>query len=295
MIGCKERVEARAERCLSYLPSALAREITQLCRGRAMGLSEIREISVRRGARCSLRLLADRIPLYTKISAEEMDGVLMRLCGGSLYAHRDNISEGYIPIGDGIRVGICGLARYEGLFVVGVSETSGFVFRIPGHECAFSEELFALWESGVRTGMLIYSPPGVGKTTALRALAGYVSSGRGGRRVAVVDERCEFIEGDYENCEVDILRGYKKRQGIEIAARTLSPEVIMVDEVGGGEAEAMLGVIRCGVPIVATTHGASLDELSTGSASTLIDSGVFDLFVGISGAPGRYCIRVDRA
>jgi len=294
-VECCTRVEDRVNRCLEYLPAALSREILRLCSGRAAGLSGIREIRVRRGARCSVIIGKECIPLGTRVSGEDMDGVLMRLCEGSLYAFRDNIASGYLPIGEGIRVGVFGFARYERGGIVGISDAAGFVFRIPGHECDFKRELFGVWDAGVRSGMLIYSPPGMGKTTALRALAGYIGSGRLSRRVAVVDERCEFIDCDYINAEVDILRGYKKRDGLEIAARTLSPEVIVVDEVGGEDADALLGVIRCGVPVVATAHGASLEELGSGAAvSPLIDRGIFDTFVGIFREGGGYNLRIER-
>lgn len=293
--ACFSETEERARKCLSYLPCALSGEIRRLCSGRVGGLGEIREIRVRRGGACSLIMRGESIPLGASPSAEEMDEVLMRLCEGSLYAHRENIAAGYIPIGDGIRVGVCGLARYEKQGIVGISETSGFVFRIPGHECAFERELFAVWDMGVRSGMLIYSPPGVGKTTALRSLARYIGSGKRPRRVVAVDERCEFSEGDYRGAQVDILRGYRKSDGLEIAARTLSPEVVMVDEVGANDVDALLGAIRCGVPVIATAHASCLEELSSASSvSRIIDSGIFDTFVGISADGGRYSLRVER-
>ena len=70
----------------------------------------------------------------------------------------------------------------------------------------------------------------------------------------------------------------------------------MVDEVGGDDAEALLRVIRCGVPVVATAHASSFEELSSGVAvSPLIDEGIFDTFVGIRTEGGRYFLSVERA
>ena len=64
--------------------------------------------------------------------------------------------------------------------------------------------------------------------------AGYsrsLSLGRfaSGRRVAIVDERGELGGFDLGPC-ADILRGYPKETGLEVALRTLSPEVIVCDE-----------------------------------------------------------------
>ena len=94
---------------------------------------------------------------------------------------------------------------------------------------------------------------------------------------------------------MDILKGYRKREGIEIASRTMSPEVVMLDEVGGEDAAALLGVVRCGVPIVATAHASSIDELySKASLTPLLECGAFDVFVGISRTGSAYSLSVDR-
>ena len=288
-------VAERSELAMSYLPESIRDEIYHFARGRVGGLFEIREIRIRAGGRCSLLYKNESIPLSQSVRPEEMDDILYKLCEGSLYAHRDNIASGYIPLGLGIRVGVCGMARYEQKRVVGISEPRSLVFRIPGHACAFRDELIAVWESGVGAGMLVFSPPGVGKTTALRTLVGYVGSGAEPRRVAVVDERCEFSLEDYSGCEVDILRGYKKREGIEIATRTMSPEVLCVDEVSGEDAAEVASVVRCGIPIIATTHASSRDELfSKASLSSLLECGAFDVLVGISRVGGVYSLSVDR-
>lgn len=285
----------RVELVLSYLPLGLCREVRGLLASRSGGAEELRELRIRYGRGSSLIHKQDTLSLYTRVSREDMEETVRRLCEGSLYAFRDTIADGYIPIGMGIRVGVCGRARYESGCVTGIAEMSSLVFRIPGHACEFAEELYSVWRGGVGSGMLIYSPPGVGKTTALRSLAGRIGSGREAVRVAAVDERCEFVGEDYEGCEVDILSGYRKRDGIEIAARTMSPEVIMIDEVGGEDAASILGVVRCGVPIVATSHASSLEEVySKSSLAPLLDSGVFEVFVGISRTGTGYMLTVDR-
>ncbi len=144
--------------------------------------------------------------------------------------------------------------------------------------------------------MLIYSPPGVGKTTALRALAGRIGSGRDARRVAVVDERCEFRPEDYAHAAVDILAGYKRALGIEIATRTMNPEVIMVDEIGGAtEADAMLGMLHSGVPLIASAHASSLEEVKRKqNIARLVASGVFRTFAGLRREGSDYTCRIDK-
>ncbi|MBO5907933.1 MAG: AAA family ATPase [Clostridia bacterium] len=291
-VSHKKRV---IERVLSLLPSGISSEIMGLSRSRAQGTLEIREIRLRCNSKCTVAYKNEILALQSRLSPLEAQDMLERLSEGSLYAHRDNIINGYIPLCDGVRVGLCGRLGYEGGRAIGVSDVSSFVFRIPSGECEFSSELLSIYSEGGFSGMLIYSPPGVGKTTALRSLALSLGSGRYSRRVCVVDQRCEFLPSDYENAEVDILSGYKKRDGIEIAVRTMSPSVVMIDEVGPGEAESLCDVVRCGVPIVATAHARSVEELySRGDLSPLIRSGVFNILVGISHADGRYRLTVDR-
>lgn len=288
----KTKIEEKLERVFSYLPVGVAGEIMRISRQRR---GEITEIRIRLGARSAVMFGEERITLFSPIDKNKMNEIVERLLDGALYAHRDSIASGYISVGGGIRVGICGHARYEGDRLVGVGEIGSLLFRLPPAECEFADEIHRIYIENSNHGLLIYSPPGVGKTTALRSLALSLGSGRNARRVAVIDERCEFDESDYAGAEVDILKGYRRREGIEIATRTMSPELIMIDELGEGDAEPISRVVRCGIPIVATAHAGSLDELKSRVAlSPLFALGVFDLFVGISRDNGEYILTADR-
>ena len=142
--------------------------------------------------------------------------------------------------------------------------------------------------------MIIYSPPGVGKTTALRSLVGYLG-GLGGCEVAVIDERLEFLASDYKNCSVDILRGYKRSLGMQIALRSLSPDVMVIDELGcEDEVLEILNSVNTGVRIVATAHAGSLEELMRKkNMKPLIDAEVFDVFFGIRSVDGARSVKID--
>ena len=105
-----------------------------------------------------------------------------------------------------MRVGACGRARYDGERLVGVSQISSLVFHIPSGECELKDEVYSAF-LGSDSGLLIYSKPGRGKTTALRELAFMIGSGKNSKNVTVVDERLEFIAEKYKGCSVDLLRG----------------------------------------------------------------------------------------
>ena len=284
-----------AQRVLELLCGEISEEIKRIFSTRRDGISAIREISLRRGGVCRVVTDKESIRLSKTLGKGDMEILIKRLTDGALYAHRDTIASGYISILGGVRVGVCGYAKYDGDRLVGISDISSLLFRIPGGGCAFGDEIYSIFRSGVRSGMLIYSPPGVGKTTAIRHLARAIGSGAHSTRLSVVDERLEFCESDYLGCDVDILRGYKRRIGIEIATRTLSPGMIIIDEIGGDDASSICEVIRCGIPIIATTHASSFEEvMSKKSLSPLISLGAFDLFVGISRAGDGYRLKVDR-
>ncbi len=280
---------------LEVLPRGMAAELSRRAKARVEGARSVREIRVRREGVSSVLFSHEWVKLSTRVGGEELLRCVTAICEGALYRERDRIAEGYITMPGGIRVGICGRARYEGERLVGVSELQSLVFRIPTGECEFGEELFEIYKSGIGRGMLIYSPPGVGKTTALRYLAKRASIGKFSTRVALIDERYELSAEDFSDSEVELLSGYKKSLGIEIAIRTLSPELIFIDELSSSDATAVMSVIRSGVPIVATSHGESPDDLySRAGMGDLVTSGAFSVLVGISHTGEGYSLRVDR-
>ena len=289
----KTKNEQRANLALSYLPEGISDEIRRKAFSRRGGLALVREIRIRKDGRSSMLVGDESVRLFSRVDKECMRWTLDALLDGALYAHRDSIASGFISIGHGVRVGVSGHARYEGSRLVGLSEISSLLFRIPTGECAFADELYSVYLESCG-GVLIYSPPGVGKTTALRSLAAKIGSGQSAKRVCVIDERCEFDESDYSSLEVDILKGYRRAEGIEIATRTLSPELIMIDEIGEGDAEQISRVIRCGIPIIATAHASSLEELrARPTLAPLTAIGAFSTFVGISKSGREYSLTVD--
>ena len=282
------------ENITNILPKSIAFEIDRLCMSRARCQTEISEIRLRIYGKSSIVLLGERIFLTSRPTAEEIKKTVSEMCGGALFAHRSSISEGYISLSGGIRVGISGQARYERDELVGVSNITSLVFRIPTGRSFCSDRLFEEFSRSKR-GMLIYSRTGVGKTTALRSLVGMIGS-LDGENVAVIDERGEFIPSDYINCSVDLLKGYKREKGIEIALRTLSPSVIAVDELGSAEEIlSMIDFMNSGVRMLATAHAGDFEELwRKKSLAPLFEKEVFDVFVGLSLSSGKRTFDIRR-
>lgn len=132
-------------------------------------------------------------------------------------------------------------------------------------------------------GVLVIGPPGAGKTTLLREVADRLSVTR---RVAVVDTRGEIClpgVGRYLTALTDC----PAADGMEIAVRTLSPEVIVTDEIGREEVTGVLRCLKCGVPLFASAHGESLSDLrARAGIGEILSLGAFSLAAVMERAPG---------
>lgn len=264
------------------------------------GVRTVEEIRLRRESVSSLTTDRGTVLLPVRLSGREMDDTLTRICGGSLYAHSETIGEGYVILDEGVRVGVCGRAAVEQGRVIGVYDPSALSFRIPGDPPIDGRPIENLLRavSGDGRGVLIYAPPGVGKTTLLRSVIRRIGGGSDPRRVAVVDSRGELAlrtkNGAY-GYTADILSGYPRPKGIEIAVRTLNAEVAVCDEIGGvEEAKAILAVQNCGVPLLATAHGRELSGLLCRPGIRMLhDARVFSSYVGIARAENGFSYRIS--
>lgn len=275
---------------LELMPGRISREVASVVGSRVQGEKCPEELRLRVGGACSVIIGGRSVPLYETVERAEADELVYRLCHGSIYAYRDTITNGYIPMNEGSRVGICGSARYEDGKIVGVSRVSSLVFRFPSGGCDFAEELYSMW-CECTGGILIASPPRGGKTTALRALIGLVG-GRAGKQVVAVDERCELSGEDYTHASVDVLCGYDRKRGVELALRTMSPEIIAVDEIGNdGDSEALLAALGAGVGVIATAHGGTArDACRREPVGRLAKAGMFARAVRIQRDGGRFSV-----
>ena len=218
------------------------------------------------------------------VTEEDIKRMTDKLVGSSLYAHKDTIAEGYVTLHSGIRVGMIGRASVENGKIIGVYDIGGLNIRLPQAEIEPGASLCALIRKKGTVGALIYSAPGEGKTTLLKSIARNMSGGQAPLRVCVVDERGEltpYLCG--KGLSLDVLSGYPKEKGIEIATRTMNAQLVLCDEIGSyGEAEAILRAQNCGVPLIATAHGQDLGMLLRKKGiRTLHDQRVFELYVGI--------------
>lgn len=142
---------------------------------------------------------------------------------------------------------------------------------------------------------LIVSSPGVGKTTLLRDLIRRISNGIEsmhfkGINVGVVDERGEIaamyrgIPQNDVGIRTDILDGITKHLGMTMLIRSMSPKVIVADEIGSMEdVEAIRYGICCGIKGIFTAHGSSIEDIKLNPAlNKLIENYCFERIIFLS-------------
>lgn len=238
--------------------------------------------------------ICDFAQLSFTVLPEDVEYSFNAVCQYSIYSFGREISEGFITVKGGHRVGLCGTAVYsEGSRTL--RDISSLNFRIARQLRGCAAEIFDRYFSeGRLCSLLIAGPPASGKTTVLRDLCRLIGARRS---VALVDERSEIAatyrgaaQNDIGFC-TDVLDGYNKAEGMENALRVLAPRVIICDEIGGErDSEAILSAAGSGVYIVASAHAPDLYELRERKGiKRLLRRGVFDdvLFLGSGEDTGK--------
>lgn len=198
-------------------------------------------------------------------TAEEIKDSLNKICEFSLHTHIKEIQNGFITIDGGHRVGISGTAVSNENGVYNIKDISSLNLRI-AHQIIGCSNFIDDNVLFSKHSIIIAGAPLSGKTTVLRDIARRLS--KGGKKVLVIDERNEISatksaipNNDLGPC-CDVLTFFQKEMGIMLGVRSLSPEVIVCDEIGDlKETNAVIEGFHSGVRFILSIHANSIETL----------------------------------
>ena len=199
-------------------------------------------------------------------SQDESFEMWRRLCDGAPYSTVAKQKAGYITV-EGNRIGFSGQYSSVDNNIKCIDKIYSFCVRIMHERKGCANGIYKyLFVNNEPLNTLIISPPGCGKTTLIRDVARLLSSD--GFNVSIIDERDEIAaqNNGIPTLDVgkrtDVYSGISKTQAIDNMIRSLKPDVIVADELGGNDdLEAIIKAKTRGVKVFSTIHGRTLEDI----------------------------------
>lgn len=284
------------ETILKVLPKNIADLISKIPPNQKEELEEIR-IRIDRPIEITMKG-APRFLSYI-IRQEDAFHLMNKISQFSIYTLEEELKRGYITVSGGHRIGLAGKVILEEGKVKAIRDIASFNIRIAKEKVGIAEKITPLIFKDSWMHTMIVGPPQTGKTTLLRDIARIISTGNHEKgihayKVGIVDERSEIagcVNGIPQMSfghRLDVLDACPKAEGMMMMIRSMSPDVLVVDEIGRMEdAEAIQEAVHAGIKLIMTTHGSSLEEIrNRPSLKNIIDQNIFQRFIVLSRSQG---------
>lgn len=235
------------------------------------------------------------------VSKEDIEQTFQIICKYSIHSFMDDIKKGFITLRGGHRVGLVGKVIVEDGQVKNIKHISSLNIRVSREIIGCSDKILKHVIKGDNqvNNTLIISPPQCGKTTLIRDIVRNLSNGNEeygfkGIKVALIDERNE-ISGSYlgssqmdVGIRTDIIETCPKDLGIVMLLRSMSPNLIVTDEIGSlDEIKALYTALNGGVSLITTVHGDSIEDIKNRKEmSNLLDQDLFKKVIILSAKKG---------
>ena len=276
---------------LKVLPSYIANDIVKLnC------IQNITEIRLRTRSKVILRCVNKEIVLECIVTTKAILDILLNVSKNSIYAIQNDINNGFVIIKGGHRIGISGEVVYVDGKIKNIKNICSLNIRVARQIYGCADKILPnIIENGIIKNTLIISPPGCGKTTLIRDIVRQISNGIPslnvtGKNVSLIDERGE-IASVYEGVasldvgvRTDIMSNVTKSTGMKMMIRSMAPDIIATDEIGGHlDILAIKEAILSGVNVIFTMHGDSLKSvMKNPEVKELLDLNIFSKIIILS-------------
>ena len=210
-----------------------------------------------------------------KVTKNNIKDTVNLMTNSSLYTLEEELKSGFITLTGGHRVGFVGQVIRDNKSIRRIKNISALNIRLCQEIIGAADKVIGNILAGTADvyNTLIISPPRCGKTTLLRDLIRQISDGVPnfnfkGLKVGVVDERSE-IGGAYQGLaqnslglRTDLLDRAPKAEGMLLLIRSMSPDVVVTDEIGSRQdVAAIQEALNAGVRVITTVHGNNLREV----------------------------------